>query len=447
MATHRPTRNSPPTTLSPCAFILVSSGTWFGIHDIDRPSQVSDVGSARTTGSIAEVFGTALRLGLTSFGGPIAHLGYFERTYVQERRWLSGADFAGIVGLCQLLPGPSSSQVGFLIGYHKAGWGGALAAWAAFTLPAALLMYAFALFASKVQGPVLEAIVHGLMLTAVAVVAQAVWSMVRNLCPDLQRKAIASLAAVLLLLHSSAAMQLTAMLIGAIGGWFLCRTVQPPAFTPPAGLKFRIAWILVAVFCGLLLVLPFLSSSEPHGPIALAAIFYRTGALVFGGGHVVLPILRDALVPGGWISDDDFLTGYGFAQAVPGPLFTFAAYLGAASAPAHAAAGWATIAVVAIFLPGLLLAIAGLSLWSRLIRVSAAQASLLGVNAAVAGVLGAALYNPVWITAVRSGVDVVVAVAGFLILERWRTRPILVVALCVIVSLATALARHLSFRP
>jgi chromate transporter len=402
---------------------------------------VNDAASARPTGSVAEVFRAALKLGLTSFGGPIAHLGYFERTYVQERRWLSGADYAGIVGLCQLLPGPASSKVGFLIGYHRAGWRGAIAAWVGFTLPSALVMYTFALFASRMQGPISGAVVHGLMLTAVAVVAQAVWSMERNLCPDLQRKSIALLAVVMLLLHSSAAMQLTSMLVGAIGGWFLYRRARPPAFTLPVGLNFRMAWMLVAVFCGLLIVLPILSRPEPHGTIALAAIFYRAGALVFGGGHVVLPILRDALVPSGWIADDAFLTGYGFAQAIPGPLFTFAAYLGAVSAPVHAAAGWAIIAMVAIFLPGLLLAITGLSLWSRLIRVPAVQASVLGVNAAVVGVLGAALYNPVWTTAVHSGLDVVVAVGGFLLLERWHTPSILVVALCVIVSAATAVAR------
>ena len=403
-----------------------------------------DPASTREAGSVAEVFGAALRLGLTSFGGPIAHLGYFERMYVQKRHWLSSANFAGIVGLCQLLPGPSSSQAGFLIGYHKAGWGGAFAAWVGFTLPSALLMYAFALFASRARGPIVGAIVHGLMLAAVAVVAQAVWSMARNLCPDPQRKAIALLGAALLLFHSSAAMQLAVMLIGATVGWFLCRTVQPPAFVPPSGPKIRIAWILVVVFSGLLLVLPFLLSSEPHGPIALTAIFYRAGALVFGGGHVVLPILRDALVPSGWISDDAFLTGYGFAQAIPGPLFTFAAYLGAASAPAHAAAGWALIAVIAIFLPGLLLAIAGLSLWSRLMGVPAAQASVLGVNAAVVGVLGAALYNPVWTTAVHGGLDVVVAIVGFILLERWRTPPIMVVALCV-VACARAVPAAFSF--
>jgi chromate transporter len=402
---------------------------------------MTDSASAPATGSIAEVFGAALKLGLTSFGGPIAHLGYFERTYVQKRRWISGSDYAGIVGLCQLIPGPSSSQVGFLVGYHRAGWGGALAAWVGFTLPSALLMYAFALFASRVQGPILGAIVHGLMLTAVAVVAQAVWSMARNLCPDVPRKMIAALAVILLLVHSSPAMQLTAMLIGAIGGWLLCRTVQPPVFTPPSGLNLRTAWLLVAGFAGLLVVLPVLAASNHHGPIALADIFYRAGALVFGGGHVVLPILRDALVPSGWISDNAFLTGYGFAQAVPGPLFTFAAYIGAVGAPAQSAAWWAIIAVCAIFLPGLILAIAGVTLWGQLMRLSTAHAVVLGVNAAVVGVLGAALYNPVWRAAIHNGIDVIVAGTGFMLLQRWRTPPVLVVALCVTVSLATLMAR------
>jgi chromate transporter len=284
--------------------------------------------------------------------------------------------------------------------------------------------------------------VHGLMLTAVAVVAQAVWSMARKLCPDLQRKAIALLAVVLLLLHGSAAMQLIAMLAGATAGWLMRRTVQQSVLTPTVDLNPRIAWILAALCCGLLLILPVLSTLEPHGPIALANISYRAGALVFGGGHVVLPILRDALVPSGWISDDAFLTGYGFAQAIPGPLFTFAAYLGAVSAPAQATAEWAMVAICAIFLPGLLLALAGLLLWSRLTAAPAAQAIVLGVNAAVVGVLGAALYNPVWTTAVRSGLDVIVALAGCLLLERWRTPPILVVALCVMVSVATAALRQ-----
>lgn len=400
---------------------------------------MNEVRVAQPAGTSAEVLRASLKLGLTSFGGPIAHLGYFERTYVQDRRWLTAAEYAGIAGLCQLLPGPSSSQVGFLIGYHRAGWTGALAAWTGFTLPSALLMYVFALFASRTQGPAMHAFVHGLMLTAVAVVAQAVWSMARSLCPDWRRKTIAFLAAVLLLFHSSAATQLATMLIGALGGWLLCRKVRLPKFSPPVGLDFRFAWMLVAVFCGLLIVLPLLGALDPRGPMAFTTIFYRAGALVFGGGHVVLPILRDALVPGGWISDGTFLTGYGFAQAIPGPMFTFAAYLGALSAPGPDSALWAIIALVAIFLPGLLLAIAGMSLWRRVVRAQVAQAALAGVNAAVVGILGAALYNPVWTTAVHSVIDVVIAVAGLVLLERRHLPPILVAALCVIASAATEL--------
>ncbi len=379
-----------------------------------------------------------MKLGLTSFGGPIAHLGYFERTYVRERRWLSSAEFTGLVGLCQLLPGPTSSQVGFLVGLRRAGWPGALAAWTGFTLPSALLMYAFAVLASRAHSPAMAAIVHGLLLTAVAIVAQAVWSMARSLCPDWQRIVIALLAAVLLLLHGSPAMQLAAMFAGALGGWLLCRGVQLPEFTPVARLNPAAAWMRVGLSCGLLLALPALALLAPHGPIALASIFYRAGALVFGGGHVVLPLLRDALVPGGWVSDDTFLTGYGFAQGMPGPLFTFAAYLGAVSAGAHASALWASIALLAIFLPGLLLASAGMSLWSRLAYAPAAPAILAGINAAVVGVLGAALYNPVWIAGIRGSADVAVAATGFLLLQRWRTPPIFVVALCVAVSVLTA---------
>jgi chromate transporter len=398
---------------------------------------VNDAPGVRT-GSAAEVFRVALKLGLTSFGGPIAHLGYFERAYVQERRWLSAAEFTGLVGLCQLLPGPTSSQVGFLVGLRRAGWPGALAAWSGFTLPSALLMYAFALLASRAQGPAMQAVVHGLMLTAVAIVAQAVWNMARSLCPDWQRMVIAVLAAVLLLLHGSPAMQLAAMSAGAVGGWLMCRAVQLPQFTPAADLNPAAAWTMVALSCGLLLALPALALLDPHGAVALASIFYRAGALVFGGGHVVLPLLRDALVPGGWVSDDTFLTGYGFAQGLPGPLFTFAAYLGALSASAHASALWALIALLAIFLPGLLLASAGMSLWSRLARAPAAPAILAGINAAVVGVLGAALYNPVWIAGIRGSADVAVAAAGFVLLQRWRTPPILVVALCVVASVLTA---------
>jgi chromate transporter len=390
--------------------------------------------------SSARVFATSLKLGLTSFGGPIAHLGYFERTYVRERGWLTAEEYAGIVALCQLLPGPTSSQVGFLIGHRRAGWFGALAAWAGFTLPSALLMYAFAVLAPHMQGPPMRAVLHGLMLTAVVIVAQAVWSMARRLCPDRTRAAIGLLAAVMLLFHNSSALQFTAMLTGAVGGWLLCRKAESPAVALPVAVNSRIAWVALAAYCGLLLALPALQAVAPQAPIALCNIFYRAGALVFGGGHVVLPLLREALVPGGWLSDDTFLAGYGLAQAMPGPLFTFAAYVGAVSAPAHASALYATVALLAIFLPGLLLATAGLSLWGRLAHLNGSQAILAGVNASVVGILGAALYNPVWISGVRNGVDASVALAGFVLLERWRVPPIAIVLLCVLASTALSMA-------
>jgi chromate transporter len=412
------------------------------MHD----SPTTNATTARTAGSTAEVFAASLKLGLTSFGGPIAHLGYFEQTYVQARRWLSEEEYGGLVGLCQLLPGPTSSQVGFLIGHRRIGWLGALAAWVGFTLPSALLMYAFAVLAPQARGPLLQAVLHGLMLAAVAVVAQAVWSMARNLCPDRERTAIALLAAVLLLFHGSGAMQFTAMLLGATGGWILCRKMRFPTVVLPIEARARrvdsrMASVALLVFCALLLILPVLAALAPHGPIALASIFYRAGALVFGGGHVVLPLLREALVPGGWVSDDAFLAGYGLAQGMPGPLFTVAAYLGAVSAPAHASALWAITALVAIFLPGLLLAIAGLSLWSRLAHVNGAQAILAGVNASVVGILGAALYNPVWVSGVRTGADAAVAITGSVLLARWRAPPIAIVVMCALASAAIAMFR------
>ena len=391
------------------------------------------------TGTVREVFAASFGLGLRSFGGPIAHLGYFERAYVRERHWLSGEEYARLVGLCQFLPGPTSSQVGFLIGYHRAGWLGAWAAWVGFTLPSALLMYSFAVFTPRNSGPLSRDVFHGLMLAAVAVVAQAVWSMARNLCPDWQRRGIAVLTAVLLLLYSGVEIQFAAMFLGAIAGWALCRKVPSPAEGIPAAVPFQIAWIALAGFGFLLLTLTACAALAPHGPIALANIFYRAGAVVFGGGHVVLPLLREGLVPNGWVSDNSFLAGYGLAQGMPGPLFSVAAYLGAVSAPDRASALWAIVALVAIFLPGLLLAIAGFSLLRRLAHLNAVPAVLAGVNASVVGILGAALYNPVWINAVQAGVDAVVAIAGFLLLERWRVAPIVVVLLCVLAAVGSVL--------
>jgi chromate transporter len=405
---------------------------------------------------MGEVFWTALKLGLTSFGGPIAHLGYFEQTYVRKLHWLASEEYVQLVALCQTLPGPTSSQVGFLVGLRRAGWRGAVAAWAGFTFPSALLMYAFAMLATALapQGargwwlPIL----HGLLLTAVAVVAQAVWSMARSLCPDWPRRAMAALSCAALLLFASPSTQIIVMLLGAIGGLVVCRAAAPIEVARPTPENAAVggrsaghrvgprtaaaALIAYALLLGALAGLAFL---YPRGPLTLAAIFYRAGALVFGGGHVVLPLLRQELVPGGWLSDSDFLSGYALAQGLPGPLFTVAAYLGAASAPAHQAVAWSLLAVFAIFLPGLLLATGAVSLWGLLTRIRSASAALAGVNASVVGILGAALYDPVWRSGVHDLVDAVTAVAAFALLQRWRLPAPAIAGLCVGASVARGL--------
>jgi len=378
------------------------------------------------------VLRVALRLGFTSFGGPLAHLGYFERTYVRERGWLSAEEYASLVGLCQILPGPTSSQVGFLIGLRRAGWRGALAAWLGFTLPSALLLYACARLAARVHGPLASALVHGLKLVAVAVVAQAVWSMARRLCTDASTWLTAACAAALLLASGSAGAQLAVLLAAAAAGSVWCRPAAVPVRT--AGDEQWAAAPALAAFAVLLLALAVLSWRYPHSGFALAQVFYRAGALVFGGGHVVLPLLRAALVPTGWLSDDAFLGGYGLAQAVPGPLFTVAVYLGAVAAPAAPSAG-AVVALIAIFLPGLLLALAGSSVWTALSRRTRLRAAMTGVNAAVVGVLAAALYDPVWVSGVHDGADAAIAGSALLLLGSGRGPPLAVVVLCVAASL------------
>jgi chromate transporter len=396
-------------------------------------------------GGALEVFLVALGLGLTSFGGPIAHLGYFERTYVRQRRWLSADDYAGLVALCQMTPGPASSQVGFLVGLRRAGWAGAFAAWIGFTLPSALLMFAFAELAPRLGGPLATAALHGLKLVAVAVVAQAVWSMGRKLCPDLPRQALAGIAAALCLFIGGASIQLAALLAGAVGGVVLCRYVRDGAPPPDLPIGRRMGLLAGLIFLALLLGLPLAAQmSAPKSIPALAAIFYRAGALVFGGGHVVLPLLRDALAPSGWVSDGAFLAGYGAAQAVPGPLFTFAAYLGVAAAPPAASLGqgalWSATALVFLFLPGLLIAVAGYTVWSWIGQRPSARGALAGVNAAVVGVLAAALYTPIWTSAVLNLRDVAIALAALLLLERWRTPPILIVLFCIGAAVGSAWA-------
>ncbi|MCW5721280.1 MAG: chromate efflux transporter [Devosia sp.] len=383
-------------------------------------------------GTPGEVFSAFLKLGLTSFGGPVAHLGYFRDELVTRRGWITEERYADLVALCQFLPGPASSQVGFALGLMRAGPLGAMAAWLGFTLPSALLLLGFAYGAAALDGPVAQGVLHGLKLVAVAVVAQAVFGMARTLTPDRQRAAIAVAAVAMAVVAAGVLGQVAAIALGIAAGLIICRDDrlaptrhEAPVLSGSAGI------IVLAVFLLLLLGLPLLAGQGQA--LALFDAFYRAGALVFGGGHVVLPLLEAETVARGWVSPDSFIAGYGAAQAVPGPLFTFAAYLGAVSAmPPN---GWlgAAIALVAVFVPGLLLVTGALPFWERLRALPPAQAGMRGANAAVVGVLGLALYDPVFTSAVRGPMDFTLALAGFVALVMWKAPPWLVVlALAVI---------------
>jgi chromate transporter len=379
--------------------------------------------------SARSVFAVFLRLGLTSFGGPIAHLGYYRTEFVERRRWLSEAAYADLVALCQLLPGPASSQVGFAVGLSRGGLLGGVAAWLGFTLPSAVAMVLFAQGAAALTGPLSAGMLHGLQVAAVAVVAQAVWSMARSLCPDRPRATIAVVATLIVTAAPTAIGQIAAILAGAAAGAWLCR--EAPAVAPSARLSIPVPRALavaaLAVFVLLLIGLPIAAAVSAVPALAVAEAFYRAGALVFGGGHVVLPLLHASVVEPGWVSEDAFLSGYGAAQAVPGPLFTFAAYLGAImTAPPS---GWpgAALCLVAIFLPGLLLVLGVLPFWASLGRGALMQASLRGVNAAVVGVLLGALYDPVWTKAIGGPADFALALMAFALLVIWKAPPWLAV--------------------
>jgi chromate transporter len=392
-------------------------------------------------GSAAEVLAVFLRLGLTSFGGPIAHLGYFHEEFVARRRWLDEKTFVDLVALCQFLPGPASSQVGFSIGLMRAGYRGALAAWTAFTLPSAILLVLFAYGAGALSGPAGAGVLHGLKLVAVAIVAQAVWGMARTLCPDRERASIAGVAALIILFSTSSIAQIASILFGGIAGLWLCRAAPSPAaghIAIPVSRKAGL--VALTVFFALLVGLPVLQSFGISQGIALFDAFYRSGALVFGGGHVVLPLLREAFVTPGWVSDDVFLAGYGAAQAVPGPLFTFAAYLGAVVTPSPHGIVGAALGLFGIFLPGILILLGTLPFWDAFRKRAAAQSMMRGVNAAVVGLLGAALYNPVWTSSVKTPADFGITLVGFVLLTVWRAPPLLVVIVSALGAIAVALA-------
>ena len=393
--------------------------------------------SSPDEGTPAEVFRAFLALGLTSFGGPIAHIGYFRREIVERRQWVDETEFARVLALCQFLPGPASSQLGFTLGLLRAGWLGAFAAFTAFTLPSALLLFAFAMLVPHLSGGFGEAAIHGLKLVAVAIVAQGVLGMARALCPDAPRATIAAIATAAILAVAHAWMQVLVVALGAIAGLVACRGVQAPAADTTLHLRYgvRVGSAVLIAFALLLLGLP-LAARALGGLVGVADAFYRAGALVFGGGHVVLPLLRESVVAHGWISESDFLAGYGAAQAVPGPLFTLSAYLGARLPGAQGGVLGACVALASIFLPGFLLVSGALPWWRSLGHSRATARAVAGVNAAVVGLLAAALYDPVWTSAINGSLDVAIVAIAFTLLVAWRASPIVVVVWCVAAAIA-----------
>ncbi len=388
-------------------------------------------------GTALEVFRVFLGLGVRAFGGPVAHLGYFRAELVVARGWLAEQDYAELVALCQFLPGPASSQAGLLLGLHRAGAPGALAAWAGFTLPSALAMLSLGLVSGSIGGPLAGAVLHGLKLVAVAVVAQAVWSMARTLAPDWRRRGLALAAAALVLTTAGATghagRQAVAIGLAALAGLALCRDqARPSGRWVLSGVSRRAGLACLALFA---LLLALSAGHAPATGLALFGLFYRCGALVMGGGHVVLPLLREALVPSGWLSDDRFLAGYGAAQAMPGPLFTVAAYDGAV---AGGLVGGLS-ALAGIFLPGMLLVVGVLPFWAVLRENRFARAAVAGANAAVVGLLAAALYDPLWTGSVADWGDVALIGTALAALLRFRAPLLAVVAGMVAASLASTL--------
>lgn len=374
------------------------------------------------------IFLIFLRLGLTSFGGPLAHLGYFRDEFVTRRRWLTENSYADLVALCQFLPGPASSQVGMALGLSRSGYAGALAAWAGFTLPSAIALVLFALGISNSSEAIPSGALHGLKVAAVAVVAQAVWGMARNLCPDALRVSLMAIAACTALLLPNALGQLGVIVAAGISGMALFKPAQVAPHDPlPMAVSQRAGMAWLALFFALLIGLPILSQSVPIQALAMFDAFYRAGSLVFGGGHVVLPLLQAEAVPSGWVSNEAFLAGYGAAQAIPGPLFTFAAYLGASMNTAPS--GWigGMVCLLAIFVPSFLLVVGALPFWEQMRRNRRAQAALAGINAAVVGLLLAALYQPVWTSAIHQPQDFGLALLGLVALMFWKLPPWLVV--------------------
>jgi chromate transporter len=400
-----------------------------GHRDAERSLPAAE--QAGTAGTAGEVFAAFLRLGVTSFGGPVAHLGYFHDEFVVRRKWLDEKAYVDLVALSQFLPGPASSKVGIAIGLSRAGYLGALAAWTGFTMPSAVALVAFGYGVTSLGNALGSGWLHGLKVAAVAVVANAVLTMMRSLTPDRERATLAAAAAALVLAMPSSFGQIIAIAFGAVAGLLLFRGMPVERHaTLPHPVSRNAALAAIALFFAILIGLPLVTAAMPSHALDLFNAFYRAGALVFGGGHVVLPLLQAAVVPPGWVSNDAFLAGYGATQAVPGPLFTFSAYLGTVMGPAPH--GWtgAALCLFAMFLPAFLLVIGPMPFWDALRQKSWAQAALRGVNAAVVGLLLAALYNPVWTSGITSAGDFALGAVAFLLLFMWKTPPWLVVGFC-----------------
>jgi len=394
------------------------------LPDVGTPATIQSRSSPWT---ILLVF---LRLGLTSFGGPIAHIGYFRAEFVERRRWFDDRSFSDLVSLCQFLPGPASSQVGIAVGLVRGGWLGSLAAWFGFTMPSALALVAFAYGISEVGGIATSGAVHGLKVVAVAVVAQAVWGMAKGLCPDRTRAALAILATLMTLVLPSSLGQVGAIVVsGVLGSAFLKLPNQQPVTHQAYGVSRRAGAVALMTFVALLVGLPLVASTTDSALVGVLAGFYRAGALVFGGGHVVLPLLQAVVVPRGLVSNADFMTGYGATQAVPGPLFTFAAFLG--TTMTGPLGGWAggLACLAAIFVPAYLVVVGALPFWDTLRRRAGIQSVMAGVNAGVVGILLSALYDPVWTSAIHARADFGLGLAAFGLLVHGRLSPVWVVAL------------------
>ena len=391
--------------------------------------------STLTNGSAVEVFIVFLKLGLTSFGGPIAHIGYFRKALVEQRGWVNDHQFGQLLAICQFLPGPASSQLGFSLGLIRAGWLGAVSAFLAFTLPSVILLVSFVFLLTFISSTTNDVLIHGLKIVAFAVVADGVLGMSKNLCPDKISATIATLAIAILLLLDSAFTQILIIIAGGLAGTiFYHEKANIDDITIPVNYSVLTAWVCLLVFFVLLFGLPLLVGESVNG-FSIANTFYQAGSLVFGGGHVVMPLLEDSVVTSGWVSKESFLAGYGASQAIPGPMFAFSAYLGAIIPNSEVILLSVIIAVLFIFLPGFLLVTAALPLWGFVAGNPIATRAIAGANAAVVGLLGAALYDPVFTSAIKNGSDLAIGIIAFTLLAVWRVSPLLVVVWCVGASL------------